>query len=126
MLPASSLALTVEFSLRARHITRVIDTEEKLTALLPALRAATWIALDTEADSLHAYPEKLCLLQISSEGVEALVDPLASLDLAPLLAIFRDHQIIMHGADYDLRLFRKTYDFTPKSFCTRLLRPNSR
>jgi len=91
----------------------VIDTEEKLEALLPALRAAPWIALDTEADSLHAYPEKLCLLQISSEGVEALVDPLAKLELAALLKIFHDHQLILHGADYDLRLLRKTFDFKP-------------
>jgi ribonuclease D len=100
---------------------RVIDTEEKLGALLPALRAAPWIALDTEADSLHAYPEKLCLLQISSEGVEALVDPLAKLDLAALLAIFHDHQLIMHGADYDLRLLRKTFDFKPTAIFDTML-----
>jgi ribonuclease D len=99
----------------------VIDTEEKLAALLPALKAAPWIALDTEADSLHAYPEKLCLLQISSEGVEALVDPLAQLALAPLLDIFHDHQLIMHGADYDLRLLRKTFDFKPTAIFDTML-----
>jgi ribonuclease D len=99
----------------------VIDTEDKLSALLPALRAAPWIALDTEADSLHAYPEKLCLLQISSEGVEALVDPLASVPLAPLLAILGDHALIMHGSDYDLRLLRKTFDFTPKAIFDTML-----
>jgi ribonuclease D len=91
----------------------VIDTEEKLQALLPSLEATPWMALDTEADSLHAYPEKLCLLQISSEGIEALIDPLAAIDLKPLLKIFHDHQLLMHGADYDLRLFRKTFDFVP-------------
>ena len=99
----------------------MIDTEEKLEALLPALRAAPWIALDTEADSLHAYPEKLCLLQVSSEGVEALVDPLAKLKLGPLLAIFHDHQLIMHGADYDLRLLRKTFDFKPTAIFDTML-----
>ena len=99
----------------------MIDTEEKLEALLPALRAAPWIALDTEADSLHAYPEKLCLLQISSEGVEALVDPLVRLELAPLLKIFHDHQLIMHGADYDLRLLRKTFDFKPTAIFDTML-----
>ncbi len=99
----------------------MIDTEEKLEALLPALRAGPWIALDTEADSLHAYPEKLCLLQISSEGVEALVDPLAQIALAPLLDIFHDHQLIMHGADYDLRLLRKTFDFTPTAIFDTML-----
>jgi len=99
----------------------VIDTEEKLQALLPPLRATPWMALDTEADSLHAYPEKLCLLQISSEGVEALVDPLASLNLVPLLEIFHDHQLIMHGADYDLRLLRKTFDFKPTTIFDTML-----
>lgn len=100
---------------------RVIDTEEKLGALLPALRAAPWIALDTEADSLHAYPEKLCLLQVSSEGVEALIDPLAKLDLGALLEIFHDHQLIMHGADYDLRLLRKAFDFKPTAIFDTML-----
>lgn len=99
----------------------MIDTEEKLAGLLPALRAVPWLALDTEADSLHAYPEKLCLLQISGEGVEALVDPLAGLDLAPLLKIFGDHELIMHGSDYDLRLLRKTFDFKPKAIFDTML-----
>jgi ribonuclease D len=44
----------------------VIDTDAKLTAFLPALKSAAWLALDTEADSLHAYPEKVCLIQIST------------------------------------------------------------
>jgi ribonuclease D len=100
---------------------RVIDTEEKLEGLLPALRAAPWIALDTEADSLHAYPEKLCLLQVSSEGVEALVDPLAKLNPGSLLKIFHDHQLIMHGADYDLRLLRKAFDFKPTAIFDTML-----
>jgi len=52
--------------------------------LLPKLRAAQWLALDTEADSLHAYPEKVCLLQISITGSDLLVDPLAKINLEPL------------------------------------------
>jgi len=99
----------------------VIDTKDKLDAFLPVVRAAEWIAVDTEADSLHAYPEKLCLLQISSEGIEALVDPLSKIDLQPLLKLFSDHQLIMHGADYDLRLLRKTFDFVPTSIFDTML-----
>ncbi len=91
----------------------MIDTEDKLAAFLPKLRAADWIALDTEADSLHAYPEKLCLLQISITGTDAIVDPLAGLDLAPVLEILGRHEVIMHGADYDLRLLRKAFGFVP-------------
>ncbi|HEX7618350.1 MAG TPA: ribonuclease D, partial [Verrucomicrobiae bacterium] len=85
----------------------MIETDEKLAAWLPKLRAAKWVALDTEADSLHAYPEKVCLIQISTADGDRLVDPLAKIDLAPLLDALNAHELIMHGADYDLRLLRK-------------------
>jgi ribonuclease D len=91
----------------------VIDTDEKLAGFLPGLRQATWVALDTEADSLHAYPEKLCLIQITIEGEDALIDPLARFDLEPLLKELKRHELIMHGADYDLRLLRKNLEFVP-------------
>lgn len=91
----------------------MIDTQEKLAAFLPHLRAAQWVALDTEADSLHAYPEKLCLVQLSILGHDALVDPLAGLDLAPLWDALRAGELTLHGADYDLRLLRKAAAFVP-------------
>ena len=55
----------------------MIDSGSKLELLLPALKAAPWLAVDTEADSLHSYPEKLCLLQISHPDHNDLVDTLA-------------------------------------------------
>jgi ribonuclease D len=91
----------------------VIDSDGKLSAFLPELQAAEWVALDTEADSLHAYPEKLCLLQISTAGGDTLIDPLAEIDLKPLWAVLKNHRLILHGADYDLRLLRKNHSFVP-------------
>ena len=76
--------------IRFRYHSAVIDTEARLAALLPQLRAAKWIALDTEADSLHAYPEKLCLMQISVEGRDALLDTLARIDFSPVLKILQE------------------------------------
>jgi ribonuclease D len=93
----------------------VIDRAEALDALLPALRQAQWIALDTEADSLHSYPEKLCLLQLSFPARDELVDPLAGLDLRPLFHELRRHELILHGADYDLRLLHRGHGFVPKA-----------
>ena len=91
----------------------MIDTEQKLSEFLPPLRAATWVAVDTEADSLHAYPEKVCLIQISTAAGDRLVDPLAPINLAPMLDALSGHELIMHGADYDLRLLRKHHEFVP-------------
>jgi ribonuclease D len=93
----------------------VIDTEEKVAQFVPKLRAATWVAVDTEADSLHAYPEKVCLIQISTTAGDVLVDPLAGISLDPVLDALGGHQLIMHGADYDLRLLEKHHRFTPRA-----------
>lgn len=99
----------------------MIDTDVKLAALLPAIQSANWLALDTEADSLHAYPEKVCLIQISTVAGDALIDPLAKIDLAPLLKALGRHELIMHGADYDLRLLRKHHEFVPSAIFDTML-----
>jgi ribonuclease D len=99
--------------MRHSYTRDVIDTNEKLAAYLPIVRAAEWIAVDTEADSLHAYPEKVCLIQISTVAGDRLVDPLAKIDIDPLLDALGAHRLIMHGADYDLRLLRKHHEFVP-------------
>lgn len=99
----------------------MIDSEQKLAGLLPRLREAPWIALDTEADSLHAYPEKLCLLQLSFPGADILIDPLAPLDFKDLLQLLHTHELILHGADYDLRLLRKHFNFAPHAIFDTML-----
>ena len=91
----------------------MINTQEQLAAFLPVIRSAVWLALDTEADSLHAYPEKVCLIQISTTEGDRLVDPLADLDLTPFLDALAGRELIFHAADYDLRLLRKHHEFTP-------------
>jgi ribonuclease D len=99
----------------------LIDTDEKLSALLPKLRTAHWLALDTEADSLHAYPEKVCLIQISTAAGDELVDPLAPINLDPLFEVFNAHELIFHAADYDLRLLEKHHQFTPSAIFDTML-----
>jgi ribonuclease D len=103
------------FPVRSRFISGVIESDDALAALLPHVAAADSIALDTEADSLHAYPEKLCLLQLGMPGADVLIDSLAGLDLKPLLDLLGKHELILHGADYDLRLLRRTFGFVPQA-----------
>jgi ribonuclease D len=99
----------------------VLDSPEKLAAFLPTLASAQWVAVDTEADSLHAYPEKVCLIQVSTAAGDRLVDPLAPLALDQFLAELSRHRLIMHGADYDLRLLRKHHDFIPRDIFDTML-----
>jgi len=89
----------------------MIATDSQLAELLPQLESVDRIAVDTEADSLHCYYEKLCLVQLSFGGNDYLIDPLAQLDLAPLSAALAEKEIVLQGADFDLRLLRRSINF---------------
>jgi len=69
------------------------------------------VALDTEADSFHHYFEKVCLMQVGLASDAFLVDPLARADLTPLFARLSARPLLMHGADYDLRLLHRGFGF---------------
>ena len=96
----------------------LIATSAQLTELLEKIEPVDRVAIDTEADSLHCYREKLCLLQVSlpvrDRTRDYIVDPLADLDLAPLCAVLAQKEIVLHGADYDLRLLRRNMNFVPR------------
>jgi len=91
----------------------VISKASELHELISWIKPHERVAIDTEADSLHCYREKLCLLQISIPGHDVIVDPLANLDLAPLREVLASKEIVLHGADYDLRLLRRNMEFVP-------------
>jgi ribonuclease D len=92
----------------------VIATVPQLEELLPEIARFSRVAIDTEADSLHCYREKLCLLQLSLPSGDYVIDPLADLDLRPLAAALADKTIVVQGADFDLRLLRRNLQFTAK------------
>jgi ribonuclease D len=89
----------------------MIVTDSQLTDLLTQLEGVDRIAVDTEADSLHCYYEKLCLIQLSVAGNDYLIDPLAGFDLAPLANALTEREIVLQGADFDLRLLRRSMNF---------------
>ena len=73
------------------------------------------IALDTEGDSLHHYPERLALIQIADRADQAwLVDPLALADLEPLGKLVGGErpQVVLHAGDNDLVHLKRRYGFT--------------
>jgi ribonuclease D len=90
----------------------VITNDSQLAAILPQMAHVDRIAVDTEADSLHCYFEKLCLVQLSFDGRDYLVDPLAGFDLAPLANVLADKEVVLQGMDFDLRLLKRSIDFT--------------
>ena len=86
-----------------------------LTRAVDELRTAGEIALDTEGDSLHHYPERLALVQIGlPDGAVWLVDPIALTDLGALSPVFTDpaRMLILHAGDNDLVHLKRRYGLT--------------
>ncbi len=97
----------------------MISGESAFREYLSGLSGQKQVALDTEADSLHCYFEKLCLIQ-SGWGEEPqsgwvqdlkLIDPLAGLPLEEFFQALKGKTVIFHDADYDLRLLRRSGEF---------------
>ncbi len=85
----------------------MIDTPPALAVLAGRIADCARVGVDTEADSLHCYREKVCLVQVGLPGADELVDPLADLDLSPLLQALSRTELVMHGADFDLRMLHR-------------------
>ena len=88
-----------------------IDSPNQLPRLVDDCRRAKRIAFDMEADSLHHYFEKVCLMQIGLGSRQYILDPLAVEDLSPLLSVLADKPLLVHGGDYDVRMLRASYGF---------------
>ena len=89
----------------------IVTKSAALSRLSGRISRETLLACDLEADSLHHYQERVCLIQISTQHESALVDPLACSDLSALAPVMADPAIrkIFHGADYDIRSLHRDF-----------------
>jgi len=105
-----------------------IDQQDALEDALHRVRSQDQIAVDTEADSLHSYFDKVCLIQISIPDEDLVVDPLNGIQLKTFGEILADPAVakVFHGGDYDLRIMNRDFGFTVRnlidtSVCAQLL-----
>jgi len=88
-----------------------LDTADAVDHFLAGLSDVRAIALDTEGASFHRFVDRVYLLQLSTDQHEAIIDPLPIGIPARLGALLedRDVEVILHDADYDLRLLHQDY-----------------
>jgi ribonuclease D len=84
---------------------RLIKAPAELERFVERISREKILAVDLEADSMFHYQEKVCLLQMSGNGENVVIDPFEINDLSPLAPIFKDKTVckVLHGADYDVR-----------------------
>ncbi len=88
-----------------------LDTADAVDRFLSGLTGVRAIALDTEGASFHRFVDRIYLLQMSTLHHEAVIDPLPIGTPAKLGALLEDPdiEVVLHDADYDLRLLHQDY-----------------
>lgn len=91
----------------------LVASAPALAEVQAQLAAEPALAVDTEADSLYSYFEKVCLLQFSTPGLDYVVDPL-TVDVASLRSLFSHSHIqkVFHAAEYDILSMKRDFEFT--------------
>ena len=91
---------------------RFLQQAADIHAFLSTLTSRSAIAVDLEADSLYSYPEKVCLVQVSTSDENVILDPLHGAEgMSALAALLADRETlkVFHGGDYDVRLLKKEF-----------------
>jgi ribonuclease D len=80
-----------------------IDTQQSLEEFIAKSKGSSVLAIDTEFLREKTYYPQLCLIQLATDEHEAIIDPLASLDLTPLIPLFTDERVtkVFHAGDQD-------------------------
>lgn len=92
----------------------LVSSPERYQLMIAHLSDQKAIAIDTESNSLFAYQERVCLIQLSSRERDFLLDPFAFADLQALGELMADERVqkIMHAGDYDISTLKRDYGFT--------------
>ena len=91
----------------------LIENERDLGRLLADIDGHSEIAVDTEADSFFNYREKVCLIQVTVEDRDYLVDPLAKIDISGLGRMLADptKTKVFHDGEYDVLILKRDFGF---------------
>jgi ribonuclease D len=105
-----------------------IDAQPPFDDAMARMGANAVIAVDTEADSLHSYFDKVCLIQMSAAGEDLVIDPLSGIKLDPFGMLLANSGItkVLHGGDYDLRILNRDFGYVvanliDTSICAQIL-----
>jgi ribonuclease D len=82
-----------------------IESDADLVEACARICKHTIIGVDLEADSMHSFKEKICLIQVATKDEAFLVDPFTIDHFSPFVAVLENPEIIkvFHGADFDVR-----------------------
>ncbi len=90
---------------------KFIESEAELSSVCEMLLSEDIIGVDLEADSMHCFKEKICLIQIATDREAFLIDPFIIKQLDPFMNVLENKDVIkiFHGSDFDVRSIDREY-----------------
>lgn len=93
----------------------IVDSPGSLAALIERVKAAPRIGIDTEFHNERSYSAQLMVVQLAFDDGVAIVDPLASGNLRPLMEVLARTEIVGHALSSDLRILAEDYGTLPQA-----------
>ena len=92
---------------------QLLTTSGNVSDLARILFQERHIAIDTESNSRHRYPERVCLVQVATSNKVYLIDTLAVDDMKPIGEVLADETVVkvIQGAEYDIRCLDREWGF---------------
>ncbi|MBK8398048.1 MAG: HRDC domain-containing protein [Leptospiraceae bacterium] len=95
----------------------LVDNKKSLELAVVNLGTSKIIAIDTESSGYYTYFSKVCLIQISANGKNFIIDPMAQIDTKALAPVFKNPNIlkIFHSAIDDIKALKRDFGFEFKN-----------
>ena len=95
----------------------LIDNKKAMELATVNLSGAKSISVDTESSGYFTYYSRICLVQITVNGKNYIIDPLSPLDMSLLNPIFMDEKIlkIFHSAPDDVKALKRDFGYNFKN-----------
>ena len=91
----------------------IVTTSGQVSDLAGILFQERCIAIDTESNSRHRYPERVCLVQVATNSKVYLIDTLAVHAIQAIGEVLADETVVkvIQGAEYDIRCLDREWGF---------------
>ena len=96
---------------------KFIESEIELQQVCEDLLKEKTIGVDLEADSMHCFKEKICLIQIATDKEAYLIDPFEIKAAPYFIRVLEDSGVmtVFHGSDFDIRSLDREYQARVKN-----------
>ncbi len=92
----------------------LIENQHDFSQLIASIEKSAHVAVDTESNSFYAYFNRICLIQVSTEQQDYIIDPFSAGDIEAFGEILSSPDIekIFHAAPNDIAGLKRDFKFT--------------